>query len=154
MFVSGVCASDVDQQFTVDLGYYTLYHLRLDAGNYVNGTFSVYPTGLYFSIIDPQGNKILDYGLVNKTYTFDFTANLSGTYELNFSNPIDLNLPSSAMHSQIITLKVDTPQPDPIRINYDVFITIIGVVVAGGVVAYAVIRNRKNWSKNRQTKQP
>jgi hypothetical protein len=152
-FVSGVRASDVEEQFTVDLGYYTLYSLKLDAGNYVNGTFTVFPTGIYFSINDPQENKILDYGLVNKSSTFSFTANVSGTYNLNFSNPLDLSLPSSATHSQMINLEVDTPQPDPIRIENEMLITIIVILIVAGVVTYAVVRNRKYWFKNRQSKQ-
>jgi len=60
---------------------------KLPAGTTFNGTIST--TGsVRFWVSDPKNAEIVDLGIIDKTATFSFVAQLNGTYSMNFENDL------------------------------------------------------------------
>jgi len=82
-----VCAASV-KVIDVKSGDEYILALNLNNKDVVNGSITISSVGrnIYFWIADPQGTKIIDYGLATLDAFFQFTANSSGAYSLHFDN--------------------------------------------------------------------
>lgn len=145
-----VCASDFNKSQNIGSYQEWYVYIKLNDGDYVTGNYTVSAISeqqgepssseVYFSVENSQDNKILDYGLVGGANTFNFTAQGSGTYTLNFSNPFDF--------MKIVSLSVHAPDQEPAVPTGSFFLTyalfglaIFSLVVVVGLAIYAIAKS-------------
>lgn len=82
-----------------------LVYMPINTGDTIEGNVTIwgsFSNEMYFSITDPQGNTILNLGLIEDANKFNFTAGTTGTYTLNFTNPY--------IWEKFVSVDVHTPE--------------------------------------------
>ena len=118
----------------------TFFTLTLPEATKMNG--SVFPEGsVRFFINDPQGNEIINLGIIDKTTTFEFTATQNGNYTLSFEN--------GQLSSTTVSLSYDT-QPEipsntssPTLISFSDLVTIISIAAILIILALSIVLHRQ-----------
>jgi hypothetical protein len=141
-----VYAKDYSMSKSVTGNHQWLVYIPVNSGDYITGNFSVmdaFNTELFVQITDPNGAKILDLGQVTDTNQFSFTAQSTGTYTLNFSNPYtwDTNVALYVQTPEEETSLSPTPQTTAAPAEPYVFMGLtafaFAMVIAVAIYAFA-----------------
>lgn len=114
--------------------------IDLDGGQRVSGSISI--TGgsnddINFFVRNPEGNTILDLGRIYQGDTFEFTATISGAYEIYFENTF------SIFTGKTVTLTFDVESPSIIRVDSLVLVVIVIIVLISLGIGVYLYRREK-----------
>lgn len=112
----------------------------LPTGTTFNGSISTTGT-VRFWVTDPNGAQIANLGLIDKTTTFSFVAQLTGNYTMNFENdlPALIQVTFSYVTNPDISSNSSTGTP-----VFYLMIPIVIAVLGCSLIIYFVRRKNKN----------
>jgi len=142
LLVIGLFASaHASESLYVSPGQDVTRNLDLTSGDRVTGTLTVTGLGtpIDFTVTNPSGNTILQYGSTLGT-TFSFTAATTGTYTMHFGN--SLASPAQCM-IDYSTSATGTTEPSGFSGNTPYVIVTVIAVGAAVIFAFIAFRARK-----------
>src|SRR5208283_88796 len=137
-----LCALSCSPAFATDTTKFTLalesnqIKYVIPAGTVFNG--SIANTGMVrFWITAPNGEQIVNLGIIDKTSSFSFEAQQNGTYTFNFENDLPNTITVTFSYTSNPQLPNNTTSTPPTFI-----LTIIIVAVVGSLLIFFGIRRK------------
>ena len=97
-----------------------------------------------FYITDPNDSRIIDFGRVSRTATFEFTANNSGVYTLRFDNSFSWFSPKVVAVNYDVGGEAANPiVPKNVQISVAVELAIIIGLILLGVASVVLLKRSK-----------
>lgn len=135
------------EAFTVDVLSSRVVIFNLEESAEVKGSFTV--SGgvgdIDFYIINPDGERIIDLGHLNREAKFEFSASASGPYTLRFDNSFSWFTPKEVTLRYEVEGETSAPIiPRNVQISVAVEAAIIiGLILLGVAIAVLLKRSRK-----------
>ncbi len=125
--------------FTISSQSYIQFQYVLPQGTTFNGSIST--TGsVRFFISAPNGTIISNLGIIDKTATFGFVSQQSGTYTLNFEN----DLPNSIQVTFSYVTNPEIPGSSNSIVISPIYLLVVVVVAVVGSFLIIFIMRRKS----------
>ena len=148
LLITPLVGAEQNETFIVDVLSSRVIIFNLDKGAKFNGSFTVRggsENDIDFYITEPSDSRIIDFGRVSRTATFEFAANESGAYTLRFDNSFSWFSPKAVA----LTYDVGEETPNPIvpknvQISIAVELAIIMGLILVGAASVVFLKRSKH----------